>query len=271
VQLDNTKAGYFGRQIQVHELIRVSLVEPKPLPEEHNVTDTIEFDIGGKSTTAMVAMPGGSGPFPGVVVTFHRGGLDAFTAWIVDQLAKAGFAACAPNHFHQLPPGVSTDDRRQHMTDEQTALDLKAAADWLEAQAYVDGRRLALVGHCMGGRSTWVGLAAYPDLWRCGCIWYGGNGFNPLVGIRPAPLSKQRLALIACPVMGFFGNLDKNPSPADVARIDVLLTELGKAHTFYGYDGAGHGFMSLDPGKRHQQATDDSWSKAVAFLREHLQ
>ena len=238
--------------------------------EEDEMTDTIDFKIGDIATTAMVATPKGNGPFPGVVVAFHRGGLDEFTSWFVNELAEAGFAACAPNHFHQLPPGVSADDRRKHMTDEQTALDLKAAADWLAAQPNVDGDRLALVGHCMGGRTTWVGLAAQPDLWKCGCVWYGGNAFSPLVGKWPAPLSKERLALVKCPVMGFFGNLDENPSPADVAKTDALLTELGKEHSFYGYDGAGHGFMNLGAEKRHQAATDDSWGKALAFMGEHL-
>jgi hypothetical protein len=28
--------------------------------------------------------------------------------------------------------------------------------------------------------------------------------------------------------------------------------------------------MNLGEGKRHQEATDDSWGKALAFMREHL-
>ena len=52
----------------------------------------IDLAVGPVRTKALVAMPGGDGPFPGIVVTYHREGLDAFTAWKVDHLAAAGFA-----------------------------------------------------------------------------------------------------------------------------------------------------------------------------------
>ena len=231
------------------------------------MADRIDLTIGEVTTAALIGVPAGAGPFPGVVAAFHRGGLDGFTERLIDELAANGYAAIAPNHYHALPEGVDVEQRRDYLTDEQLALDLQAAADRLSAEEAVDGDRLALIGHCMGGRTTWVGLATYPGRWKCGCIWYGGNVFKQM-GKVPAPA--DRLGDIVCPVAGFFGNEDTNPSPEDIDRLDVMLTELGKAHEFHRYDGAGHAFISSEGEKYREAPAKDSWSKALGFLGRHL-
>ncbi|MCZ6849399.1 MAG: dienelactone hydrolase family protein [Alphaproteobacteria bacterium] len=231
------------------------------------MAERIELTIGEVTTAALISVPAGAGPFPGVVAAFHRGGLDGFTGWLVDELAANGYGAIAPDHYHALPEGVDVEARRDYLTDEQMALDLEAAADRLIAEENIDADRLALIGHCMGGRTTWVGLATTPGRWRCGCVWYGGNAFRRM-GKVPAPA--DRLGDIACPVAGFFGNDDRNPSPDDVDKLDAMLTALGKAHEFHRYDGAGHAFMSGKGEKYRKAPAKDSWSKALDFLGRHL-
>jgi carboxymethylenebutenolidase len=232
------------------------------------MANTVPLKIGNVATTALVRMPAGPGPFPGVVVTFHKDGLDRFTEWLVDDLAANGFAAIAPNHFHVLPPGKGPEDRKPYLADEQLALDLRAAAEWLRAQKGIAGPKFGLLGHCMGGRTTWVGLETDPELWGAGCVWYGGGALRAQGKVLPPP--SERLARIAAPVMGFFGNDDKNPSPADVDLFDEQLTALGKPHEFHRYDGAGHAFMNRWGEKYREAACQDSWTRGLAFLRRHL-
>jgi len=227
----------------------------------------IDFKIGDVDTTALVSLPSGSGPFPGVIVAFHREGIDRFTEWVCDDLARNGYAAITPNHYHVLPPGVGSDRRREFLTDEQMAADLKAAADWLVSDANVDRKRIGILGHCMGGRTTLLGLAALPDVFACGCDWYGGNAFGQL-GKVPPPA--DRLAAVKAPLMGFFGNDDKSPSPDDVRTLDRILTELGKWHEFHQYDGTGHAFMGASREKHREHASRDSWGRALTFLNRHL-
>lgn len=231
------------------------------------MAETIDLAIGNVQTTALTALPVDGDSVPGVVITFHRGGLDAFTAWLADDLAANGYAAIAPNHYHALPDGVGLDDRRDHLTDEQMAFDIETSADWLAAQDRVDGDRLALIGHCMGGRTTLVGLAAFPGRWRCGGDWYGGRIFSTM-GNMPSPA--DRIGDIACPVAGFFGNDDADPSPDDVDRLDALLTGHGIEHEFHRYDDAGHAFMNFGSGSYREAAARDSWAKALGFLERHL-
>lgn len=228
---------------------------------------TIDFKIGPVMTTAIVAAPSGKGPFPGIVVAFHKDGIDDFTHWVVDDLAGNGYVAICPNHFHVLPSGKGPEDRRAYMTDEQTALDLRSAADWLGSQSNVGGKKFGLLGHCMGGRTTWLGLADAPDLWACGCVWYGG-GATRRMGKVPPP--SERLASIKAPVAGFFGNDDPNPSAAEVNDFDATLAKLNKPHEFHRYDGIGHGFMNPGSKKFGNDAAKDSWNKGLAFLGRYL-
>ena len=50
---------------------------------------------------------------------------------------------------------------------------------------------------------------------------------------------------IHCPIAGFFGAEDANPSPADVDRISAQLDKYRKAHEFHRYPDAGHAFLQL--------------------------
>ena len=226
----------------------------------------IDLAVGNIQTKAYVALPQGTGPHPGVVVTFHKEGLDDFTEWLVDDLARNGYAAIAPDHYHAMPTGKTIEDRKEFLDDDQMAADLKASADWLGAQALIDGDRLALVGHCMGGRTTWVGLVSLPGVFKCGCPFYSGNAFGQ-IGAPPPPM--ERLAAIDAPVMGFFGNDDKNPSPADVDRMSASMTALGKEHEFFRYDGTGHAFMGANPQKFREHSARDAWTRAVKFIALH--
>lgn len=232
------------------------------------MANTIPLKIGNVETTALMQMPKGPGPFPGVVVTFHKDGLNEFTEWVVDDLAANGFAAIAPNHFHVLPPGKGPDDRKEYLDDEKLAQDLRAAAEWLKAQKEVGPGKLAILGHCMGGRTTWVGLETCPDLWAAGCVFYSGGAQGTQGKKYPAPA--ERFASVACPVAGFFGNDDKNPSPADVNLYDERLTKLGKPHEFHRYDGAGHAFMNKFAPTYREAVAKDAWAKAQAFIRRHV-
>lgn len=227
------------------------------IPDVNDSTDII--------TNAYVNVPEGPGPFPGVVVAFHKDGIDDFTKWVVDDLAGNGYAAIAPNHYHALPPGMDIERRREFLADEQMALDLKSAADWLEGQKKVDGDRLALLGHCMGGRTTWLGIISWPKLFKCGCPFYSGNTFGQ-VGSLPPPAT--RMDAINAPVMGFFGNDDTNPSPEDVDQLEEILMGLEKEHEFHRYDGAGHAFMGGPKYREH--AARDAWTKTLKFLSKHI-
>src|SRR5262249_31835454 len=73
-----------------------------------------------------------------------------------------------------------------------------------------------------------------------------------------------------CPLLGIFGNDDRNPDQAQVNHIEQELKKHGKTYDFHRYDGAGHGFFCWDrPGYRQEQA-NDGWKKVFAFYSRYL-
>ena len=233
------------------------------------MASTEYLSVGGGTMEAYVDAPAGAGPHPAMVVTHHRGGLDAFTRMFVEDLAAAGYVAAALAFYHRRPAGEEATESMAALDDAEMIADMTATVDYLQGRADVRADAVGIVGHCMGGRTTWVGLVSLPGRWKCGCVWYGGGAFNAM-GKVAAPA--ERLGAIDCPVAGYFGNEDGNPSPDDVNKFDDMLTQLGKPHEFHRYDGAGHGFMSSSGPERYRETqAKDSWAKGLEFLARHLQ
>ncbi len=224
-------------------------------------------DVGGSTMDIYVDAPAGAGPHPGVVVTHHRGGLDAFTRKFVEDLAASGYLAAAPAFYHRRPDGEDSTQSMAALDDAEMIADIAAAVGHLKARADVRADALAIAGHCMGGRAAFLGASCMPDFRAC-AIFYGGNIFKPWGAGNPAPIS--RAADISCPVIGFFGREDDNPSPDDVARIGATLDRHGIRRTFHEYDGAGHAFQNfLGPAYREAQSRD-AQAKLLAFFEAEL-
>jgi carboxymethylenebutenolidase len=61
------------------------------------------LQVGGGAMNVLLAMPKGAGPHPAVLVSHHRGGIDAFTRDVASRLAAIGLIAAAPNFYHRRP------------------------------------------------------------------------------------------------------------------------------------------------------------------------
>lgn len=198
----------------------------------------------------------------GVVAMIHGPGLDRFMQAQVDALAKHGFLAASPDLFHRQPDdGADTMARVARLRDDEIIEDVDATVAHLRARG---AAKLAILGFCMGGRNTYLLAGARPAVWAAAGVFYGGNIMKPWGGdVSPF----DRTAQIACPLIGFFGRDDTNPSPADVARIEAELAAHGKSFEFHMYDGAGHAFLNFTNPDRHRpQQAADAWAKLLAFL-----
>lgn len=214
-----------------------------------------------------LALPEAPPRAPGVVVCMHAPGVDPFIRGIADRLAQSGFAAIAPDLYHRDP--LPQDDgltKMKRLLDEQILEDLAAATQHLQGRPEVDPGRIATIGFCMGGRIAYLHATADPKL-RAAVVFYGGNIMIPW-GEGPSPF--DRSAAIQCPVLGLFGEEDKNPSPDDVEKIDAELTRLGKPHEFHSYPGAGHAFLNDTRPTYRPEAAADAWDKCLKMLRQNL-
>lgn len=227
--------------------------------------NTVPLDTPSGKMAVILGVPDGAGPFPTLVVTHHRWGLDVFTRSVVERLNANGFIAGAPNFYHRRPEGEDTGKSMKFLDDDEIIADIKATTAFLQSQKQAKRGAEGIMGHCMGGRHSFLGATAHP--FKAAVTLYGGSVNMSRNGKPPA---LTRAANITCPILGFFGKEDKNPSSADMAAIDAELTRLGKKHEFHAYDGAGHAFQNHTDERYRQAASEDAWRRYLAFFRETL-
>jgi carboxymethylenebutenolidase len=229
--------------------------------------ETVE--VAGQPMRVYVDVPAGGGTVPGVVVIMHGPGLDRFVEDRVEELARHGYAAAAPDLYHRQPKeGLDMMGRVGALRDKEILADADAAVALLKRLPDARVGDLGVLGFCMGGRITYLLAGSRPTTWRAAGVFYGGNIMKPW-GEGPAPFDLTRD--IACPVIGFFGQDDGNPSPADVDKIDAELTRHAKPHEFHRYEGAGHAFLNFMNAERHRpEQGKDAWAKMLGFLGRQL-
>ena len=115
---------------------------------------------------------------------------------------------------------------------------------------------------------SFLGAAVNPAF-SAAVIYYCGNMFKTWGNGKTPPF--ELLKGIKGPVIGFFGNNDKNPSPDDVNKIDAELARLGIKHAFHRYDGAGHAFQNFVRDDQYREAAEkDSWGRTLDFLKQAM-
>jgi len=113
--------------------------------------------------------PSGAGPFPAVVALHGCGGLwkrkkRALTSRHADwgyRLQKAGYVVLFPDSFGSRGQKSLCKVKKRPVKHHHRVGDIRGAADWLKAQPFVDGNKIALLGWSNGGTSLLYSLA--PD------------------------------------------------------------------------------------------------------------
>jgi carboxymethylenebutenolidase len=146
--------------------------------------------------------------------------------------------------------------------------DVGGAVEHLRSLPTSNGK-VAVIGHCSGGRQSFLAAATLPI--DAAIVCYGGliAGETPPQMPSMVPLV-DKAPQIGCPLLGLFGNDDQFPTPAQVDEIEQALKAAGKDHTFHRYDGAGHAFFSPDRPAYRVEAALDGWDRIWSFLDTHL-
>ena len=230
---------------------------------------------GGDRIEAYLARPMSPGPHGGVVVIHHMPGYDEQTKEITRTFAMHGYHALCPNLYSREAPGASPDDAaaaaraRGGVPDDRLVGDVAGAADHLRALPSSNGR-VGVIGYCSGGRQSFLAACSLQLDAAVDC--YGAF----VVGTPPEgmPLKVGPIAHLApnlsCPLLGLFGEDDAHPSPDEVAELDKVLTEAGKAHEFHSYPGAGHAFFAVNRPAYRPEAAVDGWQRIWDFYGRHL-
>jgi carboxymethylenebutenolidase len=229
---------------------------------------------GGNSIHAYAARPTSLESRPGIVLIHHRPGWDEFYQEFAERLAKHGHTVICPDLYcrfgHGTPDDVAARVRAEGgVHDDSVVADCEAALRWLQRQPEWNGKA-AVMGSCSGGRhavlvaSRVEGFAAVVDLWGGGVVPDGDD--DPARPVAPLELTAD----LDAPLLGIFGNDDRNPTPADVDVHEAELRKHGKDYEFHRYDGAGHGFFYYHGAAYRPEQAMDAWGKLFAFLGDRL-
>lgn len=113
------------------------------------------------------------------------------------------------------------------------------------------------VGWCFGGMWS-LQTAILAGAQAKGSIMFYGRPETDL----------EKLKSIQCDIIGFFGNQDQSPSPTMVNEFEANMSKAGKKITVNRYE-AGHGFSNPSNPSYNAAAREDSYNKAIAFLKSH--
>lgn len=214
---------------------------------------------------AVLEIPTGTGPWPGVVVLHDALGFGDDIRGIARRIADAGYLALAPDLYSR---GGRLRCARTVFGDlirsaGRTVDDIVAARQDLAVRPDCTGK-IAVVGFCLGG-----GFA----------LIVSPKGFDAAAPFYPSlPSSFEKVVDGACPIVANFGSRD----PINIhgeKKLRAALDARGIEHDLKTYDGAGHGFANKLGGEPFtrivgfgydEQATEQAWSRVFAFFRTHL-
>ena len=130
--------------------------------------------VDGSNMNIFIDGPAAPGPYPTIVVAHHRAGNDSATTKFVQDLAGHGYVAATPHLHHRRPKGEDTRESIKNLDDRQIIRDLNATVALLQGLALVDNDRMAIAGHCMGGRVSFLGATSI-KVFKCNVVYYGGK------------------------------------------------------------------------------------------------
>ena len=205
---------------------------------------------------------------PGVLLYMDAIGLRPRIADMADEIGSWGYRVLAPNVFYragavaELAPrsdlrnpaerdayfaGGAFERYVEHGKD-RTLID---APVWLSALAECAATfPVGVVGYCMGVRMALWTAGAHPD------VVAAVGGFHGGALVTTTGDSPHR-SVLTSKAEYVFGHADQDPDMtiADVAALELVLRETGRAHRNEIYLGAPHGYSMADTSAYHEAAS----------------
>lgn len=227
---------------------------------------SIELDTPAGPFDALVDVPEGHGPWPGVVVVHDAIGYQPDKEAVSARIAAAGYLAITPNLYARGGRArCITKVMRAALTKQGPAIeDLLAARDYLRDRPDSTGV-VGIAGFCMGGQFA---LILSPKGFGASAPFYG----------TPLPKNLEETLSGACPIVASFGARDPIGRGAP-AKLNRAVQAHGIAADVKVYPNAGHSFANQLPAQSllrvtefgyNEAVAEDAWSRVFDFFETHL-
>jgi carboxymethylenebutenolidase len=211
-------------------------------------------------TNGFLAIPKGTGKFPGVLVIQEIWGLVENLKDITRKFAREGYVALAVDLYDGKTVAKLEDGRsiREKISEDMMLKDINAGFEYMKSLPNVKSNRIGSVGYCMGGGLSLKFACENKEL-AAAVVFYGRN---------PSPIDLVKN--IKCPLMGNYAGEDKGITEADVNLLRDILKKYGKTYDIKIYPGAPHGFFNDTRESYRPEAAKDAWQRVLNFYSKYL-
>ncbi len=225
------------------------------------IAGTIEYpdSFQDETLTGHLARLEDGEPRPGVIVLQEWWGLDDHIRDVTNRFAEAGYVALAPDLYKGQVTTEPNEARKLVMELDmaEAVNEIRSAVDYLQAQDFVAGEQVGVVGFCMGGRLVLMTALAEEDL-GAAVAFYG------------SPLAPEETAGVMAPIMGHYGTEDGGIPVDGVTAMQEGLEAAGVENDIYIYEGAQHAFFNDTRPSYKADAADEAWTRTLAWFEQHL-
>ena len=225
-----------------------------------------------------VVIPATGGPWPAVIFYMDAGGIRPTILDMAQQLAGSGYIVLLPDLFYRygpygpfVPKEVFAGDFRAILgplmattSPTKAAADAEALLDYLDTRDDVIGRKVGVVGFCMGGGMALATAGTYPDRFAAVASFHGGNLATD-AATSPHLFAPKLKAEVYIAV----AENDGSYPPVMAERLERSLTQAGVRYMTQTYPAA-HGWMMPDFPVYDHDAADRGWAEMRALFSRIL-
>ena len=198
----------------------------------------------------------------GILVIHENKGLNDWVRSVAGRFAGIGYSALAIDLLSGQGGTAKFTDPAQataalgQIPPQEFVANLKSGVDELARR--VPGKKLAVVGFCMGGGLTWQLLAAGEPRLAAAFPFYG-----------PAPDNPDFRGSKDVAVLAFYGEQDQRVNATE-PTVKAALEQAGMVHELVTEPNANHAFFN-DTGDRYNAtAADDAWQRVQDWMTQHV-
>lgn len=224
--------------------------------------------------------PQGARSLANLVLVHDVWGLSDHSHALAASLAAEGFSVLEIDLYREIagPPTADPGAFIRCLSDPDVLRDLDRGADWLMEQALGRGRKVGIVGVCMGG--TYAFLAAcLSDRFSAAAPFYGMLSYETGMLSEPSGRNRDRKPhspielsrRLRMPLWASFGREDEFVPDGDVDALEAGLAGSGMRFTIDRYEHAGHAFLNRTRADAYRpEAAAQAWARIIPFLHAEL-
>lgn len=224
--------------------------------------------------------PEGAGPWPATIIYMDALAIRPTLLEMGQRLADHGFVVLLPDLFYRYGPYeplvprevFAAPDMRAIIgpmmasTDGEKAIsDSEALLGYLDGRDDVAGKKIGVVGYCMGGGLGLKVAAAFPDRVVAAASFHGGN-----LATDDANSPHRGADQIKARVYVAGADEDAHYPPDMAERLDRALTDAGVEHDCEIYAGAKHGWTMADTPVFDADAAERHWRELFRLFDQTL-